>query len=172
MRHRKAGRTLGRTSGQRKNLYRSLVTALLLHERVQTTEAKARAIRRHAEKLITLSRRGQTDRILELVRASDEGALAQLIQAKRAEKLLALAADEASDSGTDPNALEETVRAMGVNARRLAAGRLNGRAAVQKLFDELGPRYVDRPGGYTRILKLGYRKGDAAPMALIELVTE
>jgi large subunit ribosomal protein L17 len=162
MRHRKAGRTLGRTSGQRKNLYRSLVTALLMHERVQTTEAKARAIRRHAEKLITLSRRGQTERILELARASDQAALAQLIQTRRAEKLLA----------TDPDALEETVRAMGVNARRLAAGRLNGPAAVRKLFDELGPRYMDRPGGYTRMLKLGYRKGDAAPMALIELVTE
>ena len=167
MRHRKAGRTLGRTSVQRKNLYLSLVTALLLHERVQTTEAKARAIRRHAEKLITLSRRGQTERILELAEAGDQAALAQLIQTKRAEKLLTLAS-----SGTDPDALEETVRAMGVSARRLAAGRLNGRAAVSKLFDELGPRYMDRPGGYTRILKLGYRKGDAAPMALIELVTE
>jgi len=129
---------------------------------VQTTEAKARAIRRHAEKLITLSRRGQTDRILELAQAKDETALARLIQARRAEKLLA----------TDPDALEETVRAMGVSARRLAAGRLNGPAAVQKLFDELGPRYMDRPGGYTRTFKLGYRKGDAAPMALIELVTD
>ena len=162
MRHRKAGRTLGRTSGQRKNLYRSLVTALLLQERVQTTEAKARAIRRHAEKLITLSRRGQMERILELARANDQDALAKLIQTKRAEKLLA----------ADPDQLEQTVRAMGVRARRLAAGRLNGPAAVRKLFDELGPRYVERPGGYTRILKLGYRKGDAAPMALIELVTE
>ena len=102
MRHRKAGRTLGRTSGQRKNLYRSLVTALLLHERVQTTEAKARAIRRHAEKLITLSRRGQTDRILELAQAKDEAALANLIQTKRAEKLLA--ADPARQDARDPAA--------------------------------------------------------------------
>jgi large subunit ribosomal protein L17 len=133
-----------------------------MHERVQTTEAKARAIRRHAEKLITLSRRGQTDRILELARANDLAALAQLVQTRRAEKLLA----------TDPDELDQTVRAMGVSARRLAAGRLNGPAAVRKLFDELGPRYMDRPGGYTRILKLGYRKGDAAPMALIELVTD
>ena len=165
MRHRKAGRTLGRTSGQRKNLYRSLVTALLMHERVQTTDAKARAIRRHAEKLITLSRRGQTERILELARANDQAALARLVQTKRAEKLLAVAS-------TAPDALEQTVRAMGVSARRRAAARLNGPVAVRKLFDEIGPRYMERPGGYTRILKLGYRKGDAAPMALIELVTE
>jgi large subunit ribosomal protein L17 len=69
-------------------------------------------------------------------------------------------------------ALEAAVRAMGVNARRQAAARLNGPDIVRKLFDEIGPRYLERPGGYTRILKLGYRKGDAAPMALIELVTD
>ena len=178
MRHRKHGRKLGRTSGQRKALYRNLITDLLEHERIQTTEVKARAIRRQAEKLITLSRRGQTDRILELVEANDETTLARMIQAKRARKLFALArqvgdSDLSSEEQQDrQQALEDTVRAMGVNARRLAAARLNSPQAVRKLFDELGPRYQDRPGGYTRILKLGYRKGDAAPMALIELVTD
>jgi large subunit ribosomal protein L17 len=187
MRHRKAGRTLGRTSGQRKALYRNLITDLFRHERVQTTEAKARAIRRHAEKLITLSRRGQTDRILELIRGNDEAALANLIQKRRAQKLFAMAGGlygaEAEDaegarelSPEERQALEEAiedaVRAMGVSARRQAAARLNGPDIVRKLFDEIGPRYLGRPGGYTRILKLGYRKGDAAPMALIELVTD
>ena len=81
MRHRKQGRKLSRTSGQRKALYRNLITDLFQHERLQTTEVKARAIRRQAEKLITLSRRGQADRILELIEANDETTLARMIQA-------------------------------------------------------------------------------------------
>jgi large subunit ribosomal protein L17 len=184
MRHRIAGRKLSRTSGQRRALYRNLVTDLFRHERLETTLVKARAIRSQAEKLITLSRRGQTDRILELARANNEAALSRLIQARRARKLLALAleaegeaapreripADAASARGHSD--LESAVRQMGVHARRRAAAQLNGPEVVQKLFDEIGPRYQDRSGGYTRILKLGHRKGDAAPMALIELVTD
>jgi large subunit ribosomal protein L17 len=66
----------------------------------------------------------------------------------------------------------ESDPAKGVHARRMAAGRLNGSEIVQKLFDEIAPRYVDRPGGYTRMLKLGVRKGDNAEMVLLELVGE
>jgi large subunit ribosomal protein L17 len=105
-----------------------LVTELFRHERVRTTEAKAKAIRGQAEKLITLAKRGL--------------------------------------------AAEEEVPERGVHARRLAAGRLNDPEIVKKLFNELGPRYAQRPGGYTRIIKLGPRKGDAALMAIIELVEE
>jgi large subunit ribosomal protein L17 len=105
-----------------------LVTELFRHEQIRTTEAKAKAIRSQAEKLITLAKRGL--------------------------------------------AAEETTPERGVHARRLAAGRLNDPQIVKKLFDELGPRYEERPGGYTRIIKLGPRKGDAAPMAIIELVEE
>ncbi len=176
MRHRVAGRRLGRSGGHRKALYRNLVTELLRHERIRTTEAKARAIRSKAEKLITLSRRGQTETILELVRAGDEARLSALIRKKRAQKLLALArAAEAPELSAEEREarqaeLEQYVQAMGVHARRLAAARLNDPEVVRKLFDELGPRYQDRPGGYTRVLKLGRRKGDAAPMAIIELV--
>jgi large subunit ribosomal protein L17 len=176
MRHRVAGWKLGRSGGHRKALYRNLITELFRHERLRTTEAKARAIRGQAEKLITLSRRGQTELIVELARANDETRLAALIQKKRALKLLSLAREaESQDLSSEEQEakaaeLETVARDMGVHARRLAAARLNDPRIVQKLFDELGPRYQDRPGGYTRILKLGHRKGDAASMALIELV--
>ena len=135
MRHRVAGKRLNRSSGHRKALRRNLVTALLHHERIETTEAKAKAIRGQAEKLITLAKRG-------------------------------LAAER-----------EDLSR--GVHARRLAAGRLNRWVTesdgtvvdiLEKLFEEIAPRYMDRPGGYTRIYKLGPRKGDGAPMVLLELV--
>ena len=128
MRHRVAGRRLNRSKGHRTALRRSLVTELFRYERIRTTEAKARAIRSQAEKLITLAKRG----------------------------LVA----------------EETVPERGVHARRLAAGRLNDPQIVKKLFDEIAPRYAERPGGYTRMVKLGPRKGDAAPMAIMELVEE
>ena len=128
MRHRVAGRRLNRSKGHRTALRRSLVTELFRYERIRTTEAKARAIRSQAEKLITLAKRG----------------------------LVA----------------EETVPERGVHARRLAAGRLNDPQIVKKLFAEIAPRYAERPGGYTRMVKLGPRKGDAAPMAIMELVEE
>ncbi len=135
MRHRVAGKRLNRSSGNRKALRRNLVTALLLHERIETTEAKARAIRGQAEKLITLAKRG-------------------------------LVAEQ-----EDP--------ARGVHARRLAVGRMNRWVTgsdgitvdiLAKLFNDIAPRFEDRPGGYTRMYKLGPRKGDAAPMVLLELV--
>ncbi len=116
MRHRKAGRRLSRSSGHRKALYRNLIAELFRHERIRTTEAKARAIRPLAERLITLGKRGD------------------------------------------------------LHSRRLAAARLNDPEMVKKLFEELAPRYRDRPGGYTRLLKLGQRQGDGAKMAILELV--
>jgi large subunit ribosomal protein L17 len=137
MRHRVAGKRLNRSSGNRKALRRNLVTALLHHERIETTDAKAKAIRAQAEKLITLAKRG-------------------------------LVAEQ-----------EEPAR--GVHARRLAAGRINRWVTepdgtvvdiLQKLFDDIAPRYADRAGGYTRVYKLGPRKGDAAQMVLMELVEE
>lgn len=137
MRHHVAGKRLNRSAGHRRALRRSLVTALIQHERIETTEAKARAFRGQAEKLITLAKRG--------------------LVAER----------------EDPS--------RGVHARRLAAARLNRWVSnpdgtkvdvLHKLFDEVAPRYMDRHGGYTRMYKLGPRKGDAAPMVVLELVEE
>ena len=125
MRHKKAGRRLGRSSAQRKALRRNLITELYRHERIKTTEAKAKAIRSEAEKIITLAKRG--------------------------------------------NAVGESAM---VNARRRAANKLHDPEIVKKLFDDLAVRYEDRPGGYTRILKLGPRMSDAAEMVLMELVEE
>jgi len=127
MRHRVKGKKLNRSTGHRKALRMNLMTSLLTHERIQTTEAKAEYVRSHVEKMITLAKRG-------LVKA-------------------------------------ENNPAAGVHARRLAASRLNNnRVLVQKLFDNLAPRYANRPGGYTRTIKMGPRKGDNAEVVLIELV--
>lgn len=124
MRHNVAGKKLGRNKDHRKALRRNLMGDLFRHERITTTEAKARAIRAEAEKLITIAKRAMAS----------------------------------GDTGRQ------------VHARRILMARLNNKDAVAKVFNELAPRYEERPGGYTRTLKLGPRLGDAARMALIELV--
>lgn len=125
MRHRVAGKKLSRDSNHRKSLRVNLMKALLTHERITTTRAKAQYVEIHAEKLITVAKR-------------------------------ALATGDAD---------------KGVHARRLVAARLyNDKDLTKKIFDVLAPRYAERPGGYTRILKLGPRGGDAADMVLLELV--
>lgn len=118
MRHNIKGRRLGRSTNHRKALFRNLTTELFKHERIKTTEARAKSIQPVAEKLVTLARKGD------------------------------------------------------LHARRQAARDITDPAVLQKLFDEIGPRMEDRSGGYTRIYKLGPRRGDAANMALIELVTQ
>ena len=122
MRHRIAGRILGRDAGHRKALFRNLVRELYLHGRITTTEAKARAIRADAEKLITKAKHGL------------------------------------AEGGTR------------VHAQRQLVAYLNDKTVTKKVFDEIAPRYANRNGGYTRIIKLGKRQGDAADMAIIELV--
>ena len=123
MRHRKAGIKLSRSSDDRRSLRRVMIKQLFEHERIQTTRAKAEAIRGQAENLITLAKKGNAAGDIQMV-----------------------------------------------NARRLAAARLSDPGAVKRLFDEIAPRYVNRNGGYTRMVKLGQRHGDAAEMVLLELV--
>ena len=117
MRHRARGRQLSRTASHRRALLANMATSLLTHERVVTTEAKAKELRPYVERLITLARRGD------------------------------------------------------LHARRLVERRIKDRAAAQRLFGELGPRFASRPGGYTRIVKLGHRSGDGAELARIELLS-
>ncbi len=129
MRHRHHGKKLNRSSSHRKALRMNLATELLKRGRIRTTFHKAKFVQGHAERLITIAKRG-------LARAEARG-----------DELIA------------------------VHARRQVARRLNNdRVLVGKVFDELAPLYADRPGGYTRIVKLGPRKGDNAEMAVIELV--
>jgi large subunit ribosomal protein L17 len=125
MRHRNAHRKLGRITEHRIALLRNQATALLLHERIETTVPKARELRPFVERLITIARRG--------VRAAEP-------------------------------------KGKTLFARRLVGREVHDPDVVTKLFDELAPRFAERPGGYTRILKLGHRRGDAAELAQIELI--
>jgi len=134
MRHRKSNRRFDRPANQRKALFKGLVNDLLLHGRIQTTLAKAKAIRPQVEKIISLGR---------------EDSMHHRRLAFR--KL----------GGRTPIIPEKHLSKKRPVARR---------NIVSKLFEEIGPRYKDRPGGYTRIMKMGTRKGDAAEMAVIELV--
>lgn len=136
MRHRKSGRPLGRTSSHRKAMYRNMVTSLLEHGRITTTEAKAKELRRFAEKTITRS--------------------------KGVQELLAKPADSRT----------QDEKARIVHAYRMAGRLVRDREVLNKLFTEIGPRYEKRAGGYTRIIKTAPRVGDAARMAIIELVGE
>jgi large subunit ribosomal protein L17 len=127
-----SGRKLGRSASQRTQMRRTMITQFIEHERIKTTEAKAKFLRGDVEKLITLAKHGNKANAAETA----EG------------------------------------KAKLVNAHRLAAARLNDPNMVRKLFETIAPRYEKRPGGYTRILKLGRRNGDAAEVVLLEMVEE
>jgi large subunit ribosomal protein L17 len=116
MRHRRAGKKLGRDSAHRRALYSNLAGALIEHGRIRTTEAKAKAVKPFAEQMITLGKRGD------------------------------------------------------LHARRLALAELHSQDVVHQLFADVAPRFAGRQGGYTRIVKLGPRYGDAAQMVYLELV--
>jgi len=135
MRHRKSGRKLGRNSSHRKAMYRNMVTSLFVHGRIKTTEAKAKELRKIADRVITMGKKGPT--------SSLEGLEGDALKAANARRL-------------------HYIR----RARRW----VNNPSALERLFGEYADRFQSRPGGYTRILKVGHRPGDNAPMALIELV--
>jgi len=164
MRHRKAGRHLKRSSGHRRALYRNLMTELFRHERIKTTEAKARAVRPLAERLVTKARKGRAEHLIDLANQRDVEKLSAWFNARRAEQLIELA-----DQG-DEEALEQLAQRMALHARRQVLATLTDKEVAHRLVEEIAPRFEDRPGGYTRMFKLGMRRGDAAKMALLELV--
>ncbi len=167
MRHRVAGRRLGRDTNHRKMLRRNLITELFRHDQIKTTEAKAKAIRSQAEKLITLARnRGDPEYLIELAEDGEEETLRRRLTDAQANRLLRAAEAE------DGEALEREAMAITVHARRLVARDITDREVLYRLFHDIAPRYLGRPGGYTRILKTEPRKGDAARMAVIMLVEE
>lgn len=145
MRHKVAHRKLGRKSEHRMSLLRNLCTSLIVHERLITTLPKAKELRPFAERAITLGKRAL---------ATDEKA--GKLHARR----LAAAFFHSGNANRIPDG----------GYKRPRAPRTAGVFALDKLFGELAARFADRPGGYTRILKLGPRKGDGAEMALIELI--
>jgi len=118
MRHQKAGRKLGRTTSHKEAMLRNMVTSFFKHEKIITTDIKAKELRKVAEKMITLGKNES------------------------------------------------------LHARRQAASVVRERGVVKKLFEEISPRYKDRAGGYTRIIKAGFRVGDNAPLAVIELIPQ
>ena len=134
MRHRKRGRKLGRTTSHRKALFRNQATALFEHEQIRTTLPKCKELRRVAEKLITLAKRGD------------------LHARRQASKMI---------YGTDLH------HKFG---RGEESSSLDKHAVLRKLFDDIAPRYQDRNGGYTRIIRGELRKGDGTQMGYIQLV--
>lgn len=156
MRHRKAGRKFGRNSTHRRAMFRNLAGNLVLHERIETTEAKAKELRRIAERLVTRAARLGDDLLVDVSKLDDEERNRVLARRVHAQRRVAQFL---------PRRLTRT----------LADGSVEDVDLVWKLFHEIAPRYLDRikadkGGGYTRIVKMMPRRGDNAPMALIEFL--
>jgi len=151
MRHLKAHRKLGRTSEHRHSMLRNLATSLInsREERIVTTLPKAKELRPFVERAITLSRRARN--------FADEGSDGRALHLRR-------------QAAGFFHAGNTTVSEITGKRGQLRPERTAGVAALRRLFNDLGERYKDRPGGYTRILKLGHREGDRAELAIIELV--
>ncbi len=174
-------RKLGRTSNQRKAMIRSQVTALLYHGHIKTTETRAKEIRKVAEGLIALAVKEkdnfETVKVTAKVARKDANGkrVKEVVDGKKVtvydEVEKEIKKDSASRLHASTQKLQVPYAVTEVPAQ--AAGKKNGTKSVDlvaKLFDEVAPKYVSRNGGYTRIVKIGQRKGDAAMEVLLELV--
>ena len=156
MRHLKAGRKFGRNTSHRRAMFRNLAANLVLHERIETTDAKAKELRRIAERLITKATRLGEDLTKDTATLSDTERQQVLARRVHAQRLVASFLPRVVAKQGEDGVLEEV-------------------DLVYKLFHEIAPRYMERVlagkgGGYTRIIKVGPRRGDNAPMSLIEFV--
>lgn len=143
MRHRKAYRKFSLPSDQRRALLKGLTRSLLLNDRIVTTETRAKEVRPIAEKLVTIARRGGVD--------------APVTMRLHTRRLVRRYID---------SNIDEFVRKEDGKIAR------NPYYVVPRLFETIAPRYMERPGGYTRITKIGFRRGDGAPMVLLEFVMD
>lgn len=146
MRHRRAHRKFGLPSDQRRALLKGLTRSLLLHDRIVTTETRAKEVRPIVEKLVTMARKGGKDATVPM----------RLHTRRQVRKYV--------DSNVD-----EFVRVPGGPKGGAKIAR-NPYYAVPRLFEVIAPRYMERNGGYTRIVKVGFRRGDGAPLVLLEFV--
>ncbi len=142
MRHRVAGRKLDLPTDQRLALLRGLVRSLIMYEAIETTEPRAKEARAIAEKLITLAKKNT------------------LAARREAKKVL-----------PSPNVPKEMLSARGEAKKKLRA-EVQAEDAVKKLFDVIAPKFADKQGGYTRITRIGFRRGDAAPIVKLELAVD
>jgi large subunit ribosomal protein L17 len=156
MRHLKAGRKFGRSSSHRRAMFRNLAANLVLHERIETTDAKAKELRRIAERLITKATRLGTDLTKDTTGLSETERTQLLAKRTHAQRLVGKFLPRLVAKQDEDGDLEEI-------------------DLIYKLFHEIAPRYMERVlagkgGGYTRIIKVGPRRGDNAPMSVIEFV--
>ena len=170
-------RKLGRTSNQRKAMIRSQVTALLYHGHIKTTETRAKEIRKVAEGLIALAvkEKDNFETVKVTAKVARKDANGKRVKEVVDGKKVTVYDEVEKESDSSLHARRQMLKVLyGVTeVPTQAAGKKNGTKSVDlvaKLFDEVAPKYVSRNGGYTRIVKIGQRKGDAAMEVLLELV--
>ena len=174
-------RKLGRTSSQRKALLRSQVTALIENGKIVTTEARAKEVRKQAEKLITLAVKEKDNYETVTVSAkvakkdADGKRVKEVVDGKKVTKFETVEKEIKKDLPTRSHARRQMLKVLNpvVEVPADAAGKKKNTKEVDlvaKLFDEYAPKYATRKGGYTRIVKIGQRKGDAAMTVVLELV--